>query len=163
MCAFLFCLRISEILAPTWNDVRFIDEPSGGTALSILIRSPKTNQEKYRVARMVNASGPTLRPVYDMRRLRPFFDLSGDSLQLSPRRLFERVWCRLRNGRMYRITFHLRSSIRTRYVQTGQLPCLARARIGSESKDVGDGSRFPFAIMRGATSHVFWTCVWVGG
>ena len=43
--AFFFCLRISELLALTWADVRLIPDPEG-MVLSIIIRSSKTDQEK---------------------------------------------------------------------------------------------------------------------
>ena len=46
LCAFFFCLRISELLALTTQDIKFVDTPEG-KVLSIIIRSSKTDQEKW--------------------------------------------------------------------------------------------------------------------
>ena len=59
---FFFCLRISEILGLTENDIKF-DEHDGAKTVSILIRGSKNDQEKLGVTRVLRATGEELCPV----------------------------------------------------------------------------------------------------
>ena len=60
--SFFFCLRISELLVLSSNDVSFVDEPSG-LVLSILIRSSKTDQVRMGVTRTLHTNPSDMCPV----------------------------------------------------------------------------------------------------
>ena len=85
LCAFFYCLRISELLALAWRDIKFADDAPNTTALSILIRSSKTDQEKMGVARMLRANGTSLCPVWATPKYSSLCDHSATSTKpLSP-------------------------------------------------------------------------------
>ena len=79
LCAFFYCLRISELLALTWRDIKFVDDSPNTTVLSILIRSSKTDQEKMGVTRMLRANGTSLCPVWAMLKYSSLCDHSDNS------------------------------------------------------------------------------------
>ena len=68
LAAFFFCLRISELLAIQYRDVKFTRD-HGGWITSILIGESKTDQEKAGVTRMLRNTGMQLFPVTAMRIL----------------------------------------------------------------------------------------------
>ena len=66
--AFFFCLRISELLALTTEDIILVQIPDGW-ALSILIRSSKADQEKLGVTRTLLANPTSFCSVYAIQAL----------------------------------------------------------------------------------------------
>ena len=99
---FFFCLRISEILALSRNDILLVPD-FDGLVLSILIRSSKTDQEKNGATRMLRATGSDLCPVQATQRFLTLLPANSGDASLFPKvfraRLAETMkWAATRNN-----------------------------------------------------------------
>ena len=78
LCAFCFCLRISELLALQPGDVEFT-RGNGSWAMSIWIRKSKTDHAKVGATRILRAAVLELCPVMAMGNLPSASNLSRES------------------------------------------------------------------------------------